>query len=288
MSSLFSCAYPLRFWSCLAFDAAFVKSALDEPFLEDDIQEHGRNERNNRSGKYPGIVGGIFVVEHEERDRQGAHRFVLDNDQRRKIFLPRSLKSEHGQRADCRQRLGKVNVPENAPVAAAVDQHRLLVFLRNALEEASQEERASDDPAADINQPQAPIRIDQAERFDDQELRDDVDDARNHHRQQESAEQNLLTRKLEPCKSVSRQAAQEHAADHRNSSDKRTVEEVSRKIVFAPYEHIVIQIRSNRKDLRRPRQRVGAFDEGRHDHISEGEQKSQCSQNDNGVYEELR
>ena len=134
--------------------------------------------------------------------------------------------------AGTRQR--QVDVPEHLKVVAAVDPRGVAEFARQAEEERPHQENGEGGAAADIGQRQPGKRIEQMQRLQELEHRDEDRLRRDHHRADEGVEDHLASGKPVAREGVGRRGREcDHQRD-RQARDIKRVGEMDRKVHREP------------------------------------------------------
>src|SRR6187431_3647170 len=113
----------------------------DEVALEHDVDDENGNDGNEGRREDEAPTGAVLTLEERDGDGQGALVHVVEHRQCPSEFIPGAKESEDDARTNgwFRQRHGEI--PEAAPRPRSINRHGLIEFVRNLLEESSEQER---------------------------------------------------------------------------------------------------------------------------------------------------
>lgn len=217
-----------------------------------------------------------MLLEEGQADRQRGLLHVGGQvHQRMQQVVPGILEDEDRQRRHGRLRERQIDAPENVEERGAVHAGGIHQVTRDGEEILSQQEGA-EGSAPEGGQDQRPLRPDQMHVLEDDEVRDERNLWRNHHRRQQQREQQVASLELDHGEHKGRHRTGQDLTDDGQDRDLETVEHQREKSIIGqdPKQvHIVLEHDRIRDEVARIL--LGGFAERDRDHPHEREQHGQ-------------
>jgi len=211
----------------------------------------------------------MLLSEQLDGDREGPHIDRLEDGQRAGEFVPETGKGKDRECSQRRFRQRQDDPGENRESPGTIDDGAVLDLTRDGLEESPKKESVVSNPRPDVKQDQSGVTVDQADRIDEQELRNDVQQAGYHQTEQIESKQLLLEPEVEPGERIGRHRRYDHGGDGRNRRNEHRVHEVFQEVVRRQRGDEITKIKGCGNQNRRIGHDVGIGGHRRGDHVHE-------------------